>query len=300
MRVTGLALACLAVAACGDDGPAPDAGVTTENCNYVPLTPTAGAGGAVTAGALQAGAGERVLDVPVGTALGGYTARAGFLGSAGVVDTRKVKLSGTFNPSIGIEVAPRAKAVVLTSGGETVVVVKVDMIFVYEAMVYDLEARLGPDFAGKVIVASSHSHSAWAQYTGHGPLKLGAGEERNLVYTRFLDAMEGAARDALAARRPAKIGVFFDGNFDPMNLINHDRRGENDMLPGGNRKDDHLYLIRIDGMDGKPIAALPVFGMHGTLMGEDNPFASTDAPGAIERALQEQFTDPITVIHLQS
>src|SRR5262249_46986202 len=183
---------------------------------------------------------------------------------------------------------------------ETVIIVKVDMIFVYEAMVYDLEARLGPELSGKVIVASSHSHSAWAQYTGHGPLKLGAGEERDLVYKRFLDAMEGAARDALAARRPAKLGVFFDGNFDPMNLINHDRRGENDMLPGGNRKDDHLYLIRIDGTDNKPIAAIPIFGMHGTLMGEDNPFASTDAPGAVERALQEQFSDPVVVMHLQS
>src|SRR5215470_7848274 len=129
MRATGLALVLGAFAACGDDGPkTPDAGVTTENCDYVPLAPTAGAGTPVAAAALQAGAAERVLDVPVGTALGGYTARAGFLGSAGVVDTRKVAMSGTFNPSIGVEVAPRAKAVALTSGGETVVIVKVDMI----------------------------------------------------------------------------------------------------------------------------------------------------------------------------
>src|SRR5262249_59046436 len=111
MRATRLALACLAIVACGDDGPAPDAGVTTENCNYVPLTPTAGAGGAVTAAALQAGAAERVLDVPVGTALGGYTARAGFLGSAGVVGTRQVKLSGAVQPPIGGQIAPRPQAV---------------------------------------------------------------------------------------------------------------------------------------------------------------------------------------------
>jgi hypothetical protein len=303
MRVPGLALVCC-LAACGGNTtpPSPDAGVpiSTDNCTYEPMTPTANSGGAVAAGALMAGAAERVLDVPVGTALGGYTARAGFLGSAGVVDTRKVAISGTFNPSIGVTTAPRAKALALSAGGETVVIVKVDTIFAFDNMLFDLEARLGPQFAGKVIFASSHSHSAWAQYTGNGAIKLGSGQQRNIVYTRFLDAMEGAARDALAAMQPAKIGVSFDGNFDPMNVVNHDRRGENDMLPGGNKKDDHLYLIRVDATDGTPIAAVPIFGEHGTLNSEDNPFASTDAPGALERVFQEQFGSKVVVMHMQS
>jgi neutral ceramidase len=294
-------LALALVAACGSSHPTPDAGVTTENCSYEPLAPTGHAGSTVATAPLQAGAAERVLDVPVGTALGGYTARAGFLGTAGVVDTRKIALSGAFNPSIGIQAAPRVKAVALSTGDETVVILKADMIFVYEGMLYDLEQRLGPDFAGKVIIASSHSHSAWAQYTGHGPLKLGAGQFRQLVYDRFLATFEGAARDALAAMQPAKIGFYFDGNFDPPGDIHHDRRSENDNLPGGNRKDDHFFMIRIDSAAGAPIAALPIFGEHGTLNGEDNPLASTDAPGALERVLQEQIPDPgVIVMHLQS
>jgi hypothetical protein len=290
------------IAACGGDHhPTPDAGVSTDNCSYVPVVPTARAGATVASAPLMAGAADRVLDVPVGTALGGYTARAGFLGTAGVVDSRKVAITSTFNPSIGVEAAPRVKAVALTAGDETVVILKADMIFVYEGMLYDLEQRLGADFAGKVILASSHSHSAWAQYTGHGPLKLGAGQFRQIVYNRFLDAFEGAARDALAARQPAKIGFFWDGNFDPQGVIHHDRRGENDMLPGGNRKDDHFFMIRIDAAsDGTPIAAIPIFGEHGTLNGEDNPLASTDAPGALERVLQEQFPTKVVVMHLQS
>ena len=281
-------LIVLLVAACGDDGPAnPDAGVvTTDKCDYVPMTPTAGTGGTVTAAPLQAGAADEILPVPVGTALGGYTARAGFLGAAGVVDTRKIALASTFNPSIGVAAAPRVKALALTAGAETVVILKVDMIYVYEGMVYDLEQRLGPTFAGKIIITSSHSHSAWAQQYYGGPLQLGGGVFRELVYGRFLDAFESTARAALAARRAAKIGNYFDGNFDPMNAVNHDRRGENDMLPGGNVKDNHFYMIRVDGTDDVPIAAVPVFGEHGTLNGEDNPLASTDAPGALERVLQ--------------
>ena len=50
--------------------------------------------------------------------------------------------------------------------------------------------------------------------------------------------------------------------------------------------------MRIDGTDDVPIAAMPIFGEHGTLNGEDNPFASTDAPGALERVFQEQFDTP--------
>jgi neutral ceramidase len=192
------------------------------------------------------------------------------------------------------------KAVALTAGSETIVLLHMDAIFVYEGMLYDLEQRLGPEFAGKVVIAASHSHSAWAQFTGHGPLKLGAGQMRQLVYDRFLATFEAAAREALAARRSAKLGVFFDGNFDPTNQINHDRRGDNDMLPGGKQKDNQFYLIRVDGTDGVPIAAIPIFGEHGTLNDDDNPFASTDSTGALERVFQEQFDSKVVVMHMQS
>jgi neutral ceramidase len=299
MRAFSILCMTLAVAACGDDGP-PTSSVTTDKCDYVPLEPTARAGGTVTAAQLQAGAADDILDIPVGTALGGYTARAGFLGSAGVVDTRKIAMPGTFNPSIGVTSAPRVKAVALTAGDETVLIIKADLIYIYEGMVYDLEQRMGPEFAGKIILASSHSHSAWSQHYYGGPLQLGSGVFRELAYTRFLDGFEHAAREALAARRDAKIGVFFDGDFDPTNQVNHDRRGDNDDLPGGNVKDNHFYMIRIDGMDDVPIAAIPVFGEHGTLNDSDNPLASTDAPGALERVLQEQFDSKVVVMHLQS
>ncbi|MDB4958862.1 MAG: Alkaline ceramidase domain protein [Myxococcales bacterium] len=300
MRALRFGFAFVLVACGGGNQTTPDGGVSTDNCTYQPLTPTAHAGGTVTAAALQAGAADNVLDIPVGTALGGYTARAGFLGSAGVVDARKVKISGTFNPSIGVEAAPRVKAIALTAGPETVVFLKVDMIFVYEGMLYDLEQRLGPEYAGKVIITSSHSHSSWAQFTGNGAIKLGSGQLRQIVYDRYLETFERTARDALEARRPAKLGVFVDTSFDPQNVVNHDRRGENNMLPGGNKKDDHLVLLRIDGTDNVPIAILPIFGEHGTLNGEENPLASSDAPGALERGLQEQFDTKVVVMHVQS
>jgi hypothetical protein len=302
MRAPGLALIFLF--ACGgddggDDAP-PTSEVTTELCNYVPIAATANSSGTVTAGALDAGAAERILHVPVGTALGGYTGRAGFISSAGSVDARAVELSGTFNPSIGVTTAPRVKALALRAGGETVVVLKADIIFVYEGMVFDLEERLGAAFNGKVMIAVSHSHSGWAQFTAHGPLKLGAGQLRDLVYKRFLDDFEAVAREAIANLEPAKLGVFADSQFDLDDVINRDRRGDNDNLPGGaNKGDEHLFMFRVDRADGTPIAMMPIFGEHGTLNDEDNPFASADASGAIEHALEEQFDSKVVVMHLQ-
>src|SRR5262245_12265331 len=118
------------VACGGGDDVQPPTGVNTDHCSYEPVPMTAHTGGTVAAAPLQAGAADVVLDVPVGTALGGYTARAGFIGTAGVVDTRKNQISGTFNPSIGVFTAPRAKAIALTAGEETVIIVKTDTIFV--------------------------------------------------------------------------------------------------------------------------------------------------------------------------
>jgi hypothetical protein len=293
-------------AACGDDGgttpPPIDAGptVTTDHCTFEAVPANAATGTSAAAAPLMAGVGETPLDVPVGTALGGYTARGAFLGMADAIDNREVPLSGGFFPSVGVETRPMAKALALRAGGDTVVWIKVDAIFAYEGFVFDLEERLGAAYAGKVILSTSHSHAAWAQFTAHSPLKVGASERRKIVSDRFLAGAEAAARAAIADLRPARLGVFTDTTFDPSDLITRERRGENDALPGGNRKDDRLHLIRVDTAAGEPMAIVPIFGVHGTLGDDDNPMASTDAPGGVERMLEEQFDRKVLVMHVQS
>jgi neutral ceramidase len=295
-------LIALALSACGDDGASAgvDAGgVTLEHCTYEPVPPTAGAGATVQEAALQAGAAEAIIDIPVSTALGAYTARAGFLGTAGKVDVRRVAISGAFIPSLGVESAPRVKALTLLAGDERVVIVKIDLGLVYEGMVFDVEKRLGPEFQGKVIISASHSHSAWGQQTGSFIFQVGLGTLRNIVYQRYIDTIEAVVNEAVAAERPAKIGIISDFDFDSGDQITRDRRQENDALMGGPRKDNSMFMIRVDGVDDQPIAALPVYGVHGTLMDADNSMASADAPGGAERWLEEQFDSKVVVMHLQ-
>ena len=214
MRIIHTVIAVLLFCACGDNSPTPSVGepdaspgVSVEHCTYEGVPATSGSGGTVAVAALRAGAAEAILDIPVSTALGAYTARAGFLGTTGKVDLRKVPISGSFNPSLGVESAPRVKALYLEAGDERVVVVKMDLGLLYEGLLFDVEERLGADFHGKVILSASHSHSAWGQQTGSFIFQVGLGPFRELVYRRYVDAIESVARAAIANARPAKIGI---------------------------------------------------------------------------------------------
>lgn len=302
---TLLVATSLLLAACGDDdGASDDAGLVepapTDHCGYTTLAATAGAGGTVTEGALEAGAAEVTLGMSVGSALGAYTSRADFMGSVRAVDTRYVELAGAFKPSIGVQTLPKAKALALRAGGETVVIVKADLALSDDWITFELEERLGADFAGKVIFSTSHSHSAWGHYGANSALQAGIGRRRAHAYGKLLDDLEAVARAALAALVSARIGIAHDAAFDPDDLVTRDRRGENDDLPNGaDRKDHDLFVIRVDATDGTPIALVPIFGIHGTVLDADNPLATTDAPGAVERAIEETFDTQVVVMHLQ-
>lgn len=297
----------LVVGACSDDGDGgeePDAGppafmATTDHCSYQEVPATAGAGGQVTAGPLQAGVADNRLDVPVGTTLGAYTGRANFFGGGVSVDARDVPLAGVFSPSVGVETAPRVQALALQAGGETVLLMKVDIGLMYEALLFDLEERLGPSMRGKVLLSVSHSHSGWGQFSGHSGLMVGVGAFRQTIYDALLDQITATAEEAIAQLQPAALGVYVDRAFDPENLITRDRRGENNDLMGGPRKDDTLVMLRVEAQDGTPMAMVPIFGIHGTINDYDNILTATDATGGIERVLEEAFSTRVMVMHLQ-
>lgn len=306
----GILLLVLSLAACHSDEmpPAGDAGVdfgppvpaTTDHCAFEALPATAHAGGTVTSGAISAGTADLVLDLPVGTTQGGFSSRALGAGSSGKVDARYNEIAGAFVSSVGVETFQHVKALALTAGDETIVIIKVDLTLAYDGILFDVEHNLGPDFAGKVMFATTHSHSAMSQYTANSALGIGLGPFRRLIYDRVVATMTEAAQAALDSRVPAKIGFSHDPDFDLENHVSYDRRGENDDLPGGaNRKDHDLYVIRVDRADDTPLAILPVFGVHGTVLDSDNNLASTDAPGAVERAVEENFDEEVTVMHLQ-
>jgi len=308
-------LFALMLVAC-DDGPAEptDGGVTptdagprppteplsTDHCEYAPLPATAGAGGTVAAGPIEVGLAELVLDLPVGTALGGNTSRAAPLDNQGDVDGRQVFLSGEFTPSVGIETIPEVKAVALRAGDETMVLIRTDTIFADDTITHAVTERLGPELAGKVLWMASHTHTAPAQYSADLKFQVGAGPIRGSVRERLIERMVEAAEQALGAMVPARLGIAVMTEFDPDDRVSYDRRPENDHLhEGRSGKDDEVVLIRIDAMDGTPMAILPIFGVHSAILDDDVSVYSTDASGMYERLLEEQFDHEVMVVHLQ-
>ncbi len=312
-RWIGILAAVVVASGCGptvdaevDAGPV-DAGPTPipplDHCTFTQAPPTGHAGGTVTSGALSAGVAEAFLDVPLGASLAAYTGRDEGFGADGFIDDprdgRHTYLSGPFAPSTGIVTIPRIGALALSAGGESVVILKVGLASSYQGFVHDVEAALGPDFSGKVLVATSHSHSSFGNYSGHTGLTAGFGPWRSHVYRPLIAQLAAVAQQAIDALEPAQIGFAYDPGFDPEDLVNRDRRSENDDLVGGPEKDHHLFVIRVDDAAGDPMAVLPVFGIHGTIGGADNPLVSTDSIGGIERVLEESFDDRVVVMHLQ-
>jgi neutral ceramidase len=301
----------------GTDG-GPDTGppvpASTDHCRYEEMPAVARSGGTVTAGPLSAGVAEGYFAGPVSATLGAYTARAESIGGQGFFDARREPVAGAFATSVGVETRPRIRVLALSTGqsttdtadDETVLLVKTDLGVGYQGLVHEVERELGPEFAGKVIIATSHSHNAWANYHGHSALQVGFSSFRRIVFDRMVDDIVGVAQAALAARIPARIGIALDDDFDPEDRVSRDRRGENDRFAGGPQKDDRLYVIRVDTTDGEPLAMLPMFGIHGTLLDADNVIASTDSSGGLERVLEEEFPrapgsplGPVAVMHLQ-
>jgi neutral ceramidase len=324
LRLTGLSSVFTLLAACSSPTPPSDAGdggatdvvsdmgslpdatslpdappprpASIAHCTFEPMPATARAGSMVTEGAVRAGAGETVIESPVGTVLGGYQARSSRIGA---VDVRDIEAADVFAPSVGIETRPKAKAIAITGGDETVVFIALDLPLNYDTIVSDVERALGAEFNGKVIVGTNHSHGSPGQFSANPVISLGVGRFRTRVYQRVVDAAVRAAREALMSRVDARVGFAHDGMFDPMDRVSRDRRPENDMLAGGPRKDRDLYVLRVDARDGTPIGLINVFGVHGTVLSDRNELATTEVTGAIERALEESFDRRVVVMHMQ-
>lgn len=288
----------------GDAAADADAGTTDPpHCAYQPapavewIEPTIGA--------VWAGVGERTIDAPVGSPLGGYADRNRNLpGHVDPVDERESPLVGVFHPSVGVQTMPRARAVAIQAGESMVVIVKVDVGITSQRLLDDLSQRLG--LPGQVIVSASHTHSGWA--ANHPAFAMGAAFDRfqPSAHAALLAAAEGAAQDALASLEPAAIGAGVFEGWDSDDAIFGDRRSENDDLlgpdgePTGESKDERLTVLRVDRADGTALALIFSFPMHGTVAGPDSQLASTDGIGHIELEVAERIAPGALVMHLQS
>ena len=285
-------LALLSLVACGDDEPKPD-----REPVYL------------SSGSPLAGVAEVDLDFPIGAPMGGYSNRCDYLGRSGSVDNRRSAYTVAWASSSGIQTRSRAQVLWLNNGDQDLVLFKADVIYSFDKLVRSLEYQLseatGRDLTGRVVLTTSHTHHAPANYSDSFHFYLGGDRYNEEVYQRFSQSLVDAALEAWDNKEPAAIGMGTAEDWDPDDLVYSDRREENDTLKvwddqiPGKKKDPLLWLLRVDTASGDPMGVFFNFGIHGTVLGSANAMVSTDATGHVEHALAERFDTPIVLSHWQ-
>jgi hypothetical protein len=209
---------------------------------------------------------------------------------------------------------------VVADDGEMAAVVDVDLVAVTpgDARAIRTEvARVLGVAPEKVRVTETHNHagpppSTWAwMKDGTAALKR--------YYAELPDRAAGAAMAALKTLRPARVAA---GAGESRVAVNRRERSPDGRMATGVNPDGvidpHVFVLRIDGRDERPLAAIVGYTAHPTTMGPTNRRFSADWPGHLKRTVEaitgatclfaqgatgnvgpgpEGFTDDARVIH---
>ena len=219
----------------------------------------------VEAGRLTAGVAAVDITPPVGTPLGGYGARHG-------------------RPSTGVHDRLYAKALVLDNRSERIAIVTCDLIGVSKAVKQQVLRRIGRA-AGldsrHLLVCASHTHSGPGALSPEFVWQLAMGRYNARLRDDLVKKLAGVIISANGHRRPARIGW---GVTSASGFVS-DRRDKDPVRV----TDPQLVVMRVDGIDRKPIAVLANFAGHGTCLGAENMLVSADFPGYLQRRLEARI-----------
>ena len=149
-----------------------------------------------------------------------------------------------------------------------------------------------PVSPANVLINASHSHAApWARSDG---AKLGGGHDSltdaEVAYTnRLPHDFASAALQAWNARRPARVAGG-TGQASGLAVNRRERTADGNTILGWNpdlSMDDEVPTIRIDDLDGYPIATITAFGCHPVVVGPDIPKTGSDFVGPLRRRVEE-------------
>jgi hypothetical protein len=228
-------------------------------------------------------AGARAVNVtpPVGVPLAGY----GGMGRRLLIPDllNRYPHAFWFKPSEGIHDPIMARALVLQSGPRRVLWIAVDLVGPDRDMVAELKDRL----AGlglrydAVILAASHTHSGPGGFSRSrlfGFLALDSLVPA--IREHLLRGMTEAAWEADRAKAPARVGV---GRGEVREVI-RSRVG----LP----LDPEVGVMKVVRKDGRPMALLWNYAIHGTLLGKQNRLLSGDVTAAASQELERALGVP--------
>ena len=254
----------------------------------VGLTSIVASAGAVErcAECVTAGAGYAPLRVPGGTPLAGYGGLQRRLLFPDLLG--RYPHAFWFRPSAGEHDPVGARALVLQNRTSRVVWVTLDLIAVDRAFTRALQERLAASgtVPATLIVSASHTHS--------GP---GAFMDSALSGLIAIDRMDSTVRDALvegaaaAIRRAdaARVPALFATTRVTGPAVTASRIRE--------PLDAEIVVLKVTGTDGKPLALLWNFAIHGTMFPAASPQLSADVMGAASALLEQRLGAPALFVN---
>jgi len=224
------------------------------------------------------------MKTPMGTTMLGYGNRSG---PNGPYQKAMGASTGTYDRL-------NIKVLTLDDGSNRAVFIRLPMCFATDYMVNKVVARVialgGPDLRDNLVFTATHTHSGpgryWNLLTHLNFGGLGFGEFSYEILTRITNSIADVILEAQKEEnfKEVRFGYALNENFDPEDLINRDRRSENDQF-----KDNRLMVWRIDEKDGsnwKPWFIGLMYATHGTIEGNRDSFMTNDAAGGAETITQ--------------
>jgi hypothetical protein len=141
--------------------------------------------------------------------------------------------------------------------------------------------EVGPPGLGAVFMGSRYQHEGNPEYSQWVKQKL----------------VEGI-KEARAKLAPARMGVGYGMAMANINRRARDLEGPTflGLNPDG-PVDRTIGLIRLEREDGKILALIANYAMHGTVLGQENMKISGDAPGVVAEYVEQQIGAPMLYIN---
>ena len=222
----------------------------------------------VGAAELRVGVARADITPPIGSAMYGYSARGSSV-SAGIHDRL------------------HAKALVLDDGKTRLAVATLDLGTVTHENTANIKAMVKEKTGiENVLCVASHTHSApWPE--------AGFPSAADSWIREAERKIAGAIVAAAGKTVPARIGIGWGEVREGHNRRRVGDEGKVEMLWRNRERipthpgDPQLAVIRVDDLEGRPLATLVNFACHPVVLGPENLLISADYPGALTRRLEE-------------
>jgi hypothetical protein len=198
----------------------------------------------------------------------------------------------THQRAAGIDLPLWVTALAIGDADTTVVIVDIDCMYLFEQeadAVRKAIVRLTSLPEANVRISFTHTHSGpvsgstWSAWMSEGA-ELVAAYDHSIG-----DAAAGAAWAAIRAMEPVRIGS--GSGSSSISVNRRYQRPEDDVVVVGRNPaglvDREVQVIRVDTLDGQPLATIVDFACHPITVGPDNDLITPDYPGAMKRVVEQ-------------